>query len=39
VKKDNAAAVNALRQRFEETHRKGRVGGVCSALELLYVRR
>ena len=39
VKKDDAAAVNALRQQFEETHRKGRVGGVCSALELLYVRR
>jgi molecular chaperone DnaJ len=39
VKKDDAAAVNALRQRFKEVYQKGRVGGVSSALELLYVRR
>lgn len=39
VKKDDAAAVNALRQRFKEIYQKGRVGGVSSALELLYVRR
>jgi molecular chaperone DnaJ len=39
VRKDNAASVNALRQRFEETFQKGRVGGFGSALELLYVRR
>jgi molecular chaperone DnaJ len=39
VKKDDAAAVNALRQRFKETFWKGRIAGVSSALELLYVRR
>ncbi len=39
VKKDDAAAVNALRQRFKETVQKGRIGGVGAALELLYVRR
>ncbi len=39
VKKDDAAAVNALRQRFQETFQKGRIGGVSAALELLYVRR
>jgi molecular chaperone DnaJ len=39
VKKDEAAAVNALRQRFKETFQKGRIGGVSAALELLYVRR
>jgi molecular chaperone DnaJ len=39
VKKDDAAAVNALRQRFKETYQKGRIGGFSSALELLYVRR
>jgi molecular chaperone DnaJ len=39
VKKDDAAAVNALRQRFKETYQKGRVGGISSALELFYVRR
>ena len=39
VKKDDAAAVNALRQRFKETFQKGRIGGVSAALELLYVRR
>ncbi len=39
VKKDDAAAVNALRQRFKETFQKGRIGGVGAALELLYVRK
>lgn len=39
VKKDDAAAVNALRQRFKETFQKGRIGGVSAALELLYVRK
>lgn len=39
VNKDDAAAVNALRQQFEETYQKGRIGGFSSALELLYVRR
>ncbi|HEX9742128.1 MAG TPA: DnaJ domain-containing protein [Nitrospiraceae bacterium] len=39
VKKDDAAAVNALRQQFKETYQKGRIGGFGSALELLYVRR
>jgi len=39
VKKDDAAAVNALRQRFKDTFQKGRIGGVSAALELLYVRR
>jgi molecular chaperone DnaJ len=39
VRKDDAAAVNALRQRFKETFQKGRIGGASAALELLYVRR
>jgi molecular chaperone DnaJ len=39
VRKDDAAAVNALRQRFKDTFQKGRIGGVSAALELLYVRR
>jgi molecular chaperone DnaJ len=39
VRKDNAASVNALRQRFEETFHKGRIGGFSAALELLYVRK
>ncbi|HEX9742522.1 MAG TPA: DnaJ domain-containing protein, partial [Nitrospiraceae bacterium] len=39
VKKDDAAAVNALRQQFKETYQQGRIGGFGSALELLYVRR
>jgi molecular chaperone DnaJ len=39
VKKDDEAAVNALRQQFKETYLKGRIGGFGSALELLYVRR
>ncbi len=39
VKKDDEAAVNALRQQFKDTYQKGRIGGVGAALELLYVRR
>jgi len=39
VKKDDEAAVNALRQQFQDTFQKGRIGGVSSALELLYARR
>ncbi len=39
VRKDDAASVNSLRQRFEETFQKGRIGGFSSALELLYERR
>ena len=39
VKKDDEAAVNALRQQFKETYLKGRIGGFGSALELLYTRR
>jgi len=39
VKKDDEAAVNALRQQFKETYLKGRIGGFASALELLYERR
>jgi len=39
VRKDDAAAVNALRQRFKDTFQKGRVNGFGAALELLYVRR
>lgn len=39
VKKDDAAAVNVLRQQFKETYQQGRIGGFGSALELLYVRR
>jgi molecular chaperone DnaJ len=39
VKKDDAAAVNALRQQFQDTFQKGRIGGFSSALELLYARR
>ena len=39
VKKDDEAAVNALRQQFKETYQKGRIRGVGAALELLYVRR
>lgn len=39
VKKDDEAAVNALRQQFQDTFQKGRIGGFSSALELLYVRR
>lgn len=39
VRKDNAAAVNALRQQFQDTFLKGRIGGFSSALELLYARR
>jgi len=39
VRKDDEAAVNALRQQFEETYQKGRIGGFSSALELLYTRR
>jgi molecular chaperone DnaJ len=39
VRKDNAASVNALRQRFEETFQKGRIGGFSAALELLDVRK
>jgi molecular chaperone DnaJ len=39
VRKDDQAAVNALRQRFQDTFQKGRIGGFSSALELLYVRR
>lgn len=39
VRKDDTAAVNALRQQFQDTFQKGRIGGFSSALELLYVRR
>jgi len=39
VKKDDEAAVNALRQQFQDTFQKGRIGGFGSALELLYARR
>ncbi len=39
IKKDDASALNALRQRFKETYQQGRIGGFGSALELLYVRR
>jgi len=39
VRKDDEAAVNALRQQFKETYQKGRIGGFGSALELLYVRK
>lgn len=39
VKKDDEAAVNALRQQFKDTYQKGRIGGVGAALELLYTRR
>ncbi|MSQ77555.1 MAG: hypothetical protein EXR97_03750 [Nitrospiraceae bacterium] len=39
VRKDDAAAVNALRQQFQDTFQKGRIGGFSSALELLYARR
>jgi molecular chaperone DnaJ len=39
VRKDDAAAVNALRQQFHDTFQKGRIGGFSSALELLYTRR
>jgi molecular chaperone DnaJ len=39
VRKDDEAAVNALRQQFKETYLKGRIGGFGSALELLYTRR
>lgn len=39
VRKDDAAAVNALRQQFLVTFQKGRIGGFSSALELLYARR
>ena len=39
VRKDDEAAVNALRQQFKDTYQKGRIGGVGAALELLYVRR
>ncbi len=39
VRKDDAAAVNALRQQFQDTFQKGRIGGFSSALELLYTRR
>lgn len=39
VRKDDAAAVNALRQQFQNTFLKGRIGGFSSALELLYVRK
>jgi molecular chaperone DnaJ len=39
VRKDDAAAVNTLRQQFQDTFQKGRIGGFSSALELLYVRR
>lgn len=39
VRKDDAAAVNALRQRFKEIFQKGRINGFGAALELLYVRR
>jgi len=39
VRKDDQAAVNALRQQFQDTFQKGRIGGFSSALELLYVRR
>jgi molecular chaperone DnaJ len=39
VKKDDLAAVNSLRQQFKDVFRKGRVAGVGSAMELLYVRR
>jgi molecular chaperone DnaJ len=39
VKKDDEAAVNALRQQFKETYQKGRIGGFAAALELLYERR
>jgi len=39
VRKEDAAAVNALRQQFQDTFQKGRIGGFSSALELLYVRR
>ena len=39
VKKEDASAVNALRQQFKETFQRGRIGGVSAALELLYVRR
>lgn len=39
VRKEDAAAVNALRQQFQDTFQKGRIGGFSSALELLYARR
>jgi molecular chaperone DnaJ len=39
IRKDDAAAVNALRQQFQDTFQKGRIGGFSSALELLYARR
>jgi molecular chaperone DnaJ len=39
VRKDDTAAVNALRQQFWDTFQKGRIGGFSSALELLYTRR
>lgn len=39
VRTDDAAAVNALRQQFQDTFQKGRIGGFSSALELLYARR
>ncbi len=39
VRKDDTAAVNALRQQFQDTFQKGRIGGFSSALELLYARR
>lgn len=39
VRKDDAAAVNVLRQQFQDTFQKGRIGGFSSALELLYARR
>ena len=39
VRKDDAAAVNALRQQFQDIFQKGRIGGFSSALELLYARR
>lgn len=39
VRKDDTAAVNALRQQFRDTFQKGRIGGFSSALELLYARR
>ena len=39
VKKDDAAAVNALRQQFLKTYQKGRIDGFGAALELFYARR
>jgi molecular chaperone DnaJ len=39
VRKDDQTAVNALRQQFQDTFQKGRIGGFSSALELLYARR